>query len=62
MTRKNNELVHTLFVAVVFIFVVALIASPAKAGEYAALDGVKSVKTVFDVSLAELRAQKNFIL
>ena len=50
MTRKNNEVVHTLFIAVVFIFVVALMASPATAGEYAALEGVKSVKTVFDVS------------
>ena len=50
MTRKNTIFVHTLFIAVVFIFVVALMASPAMSGEYAALEGVKSVKTVFDVS------------
>ena len=32
-------------------FITALIASPAASGEYAALDGVKRVKAVFDVSL-----------
>ena len=50
MTRKNHILVHTLVTAVVFIFVVTLMASPVMSGEYAALEGVKSLKTVFDVS------------
>lgn len=50
MTRKNYILVHTLVTSVVFIFVVTLMASPAMSGEYAALEGVKSLKTVFDVS------------
>ena len=50
MTRKNNSLVHALFISVVFMFVAALTASPVWSGEYAALEGVKSLKTVFDVS------------
>ena len=50
MTRKNHILVHTLVTVAVFIFVVTLMASPVMSGEYAALEGVKSLKTVFDVS------------
>ena len=50
MNRNNTALYRHLFAIVVMTFIIALIATPATSGEYAALDGVKSVKTVFDVS------------
>ena len=51
MKRNNNTIVRYLFATLVATFTLALIAVPAASGEYAALDGVKQVKAVFDVSL-----------
>lgn len=51
MNRNNNALVRRFLAIVVATFIIALIVTPAVAGEYAALDGVKRVKAVFDVSL-----------
>ena len=50
MTRKYNKHRNFLITSIVLTLAVALMVSPAIAGEYAALEGVKSVKTVFDVS------------
>ena len=51
MNRNNNAIVRYFFAIMVATFTIALIATPATSGEYAALDGVKQVKAVFDVSL-----------
>ena len=51
MNRNNNSRVRHFFAIMVVTFTIALIAAPAASGEYAALDGVKQVKAVFDVSL-----------
>jgi len=51
MNRNNNAIVRHFFAIMVVTFTIALIASPAASNEYAALDGVKQVKAVFDVSL-----------
>ena len=51
MNQNNRALVRHFFAIVVATFITALIASPSISGEYAALDGVKRVKAVFDVSL-----------
>jgi len=51
MNRNHNVLVRRFLAIVVATFIIALIAIPAVAGEYAALNGVKRVKAVFDVSL-----------
>jgi intracellular sulfur oxidation DsrE/DsrF family protein len=50
MCRTKNTTVHHFFTIVAAMFVVALMATPAISGEYAALEGVKGVKTVFDVT------------
>lgn len=53
MNRNNNKRVrHALAIVVVTLITGLLIATPAVSGEYAALNGVKGVKAVFDVSLA----------
>ncbi|MGB2690352.1 MAG: DsrE family protein [Desulfobacterales bacterium] len=51
MNRNNNAIVRHFFAIMVVTFTIALIASPAVSSQYAALDGVKQVKAVFDVSL-----------
>jgi len=51
MNRNNNAKIRHFFTVMVMTFTIALIASPAVSSEYAALDGVKQVKAVFDVSL-----------
>ena len=51
MNRNNNAIVRHFFAIMIATFTIALIAAPAASGEYAALDGVKQVKAVFDVSL-----------
>ena len=51
MNRNNNAIVRHFFAIMVVTFTIALIASTAASSEYAALDGVKQVKAVFDVSL-----------
>ena len=51
MNRNNNTTVRQFFAIMVVTFTIALIATPAVSGEYTALDGVKQVKVVFDVSL-----------
>jgi uncharacterized protein len=50
MNQTKNTLIRHFFTIVAVMFVAALMATPALAGEYGALEGVKSVKTVFDVS------------
>lgn len=51
MNRNNNTKVRYLFIIVVAAFISVLIATPAVSGEYTALNGVKGIKAVFDVSL-----------
>ena len=51
MNRNNNTRIRGLFIIVVAAFISALIATPAVSGEYPALNGVKGIKAVFDVSL-----------
>lgn len=50
MNKNNNSHTRRFFAIVTMTFVMALIATPAISGDYAALDGVKRVKAVFDVS------------
>ena len=50
MNGKYQPIVRRFYTIVAAISIVALVAIPAMSGEYAALEGVKSVKTVFDVS------------
>ena len=51
MNRNNNSIVRHFFAIMVVTLTIALIAAPAASSEYVALDGVKQVKAVFDVSL-----------
>jgi len=51
MNRNNNTQVRYLFIIIVAAFISVLIATPAVSGEYTALNGIKGVKAVFDVSL-----------
>lgn len=55
MNQTNNALIHHFAAIVTAMFAVALMAAPAMSGEYGALEGVKSVKTVFDVSQGVVR-------
>ena len=50
MNRNNHSIIRYFYTIVTALFIIALIAIPAMSGEYAALKGVKGVKTVFDVS------------
>ena len=51
MNRNNKSIVQYFYAILVATFAIALVTAPAAAGEYAALDGVKQIKAVFDVSL-----------
>jgi intracellular sulfur oxidation DsrE/DsrF family protein len=51
MNQDNNAIARYFLAIMVATFTIALIAAPASSGEYAALEGVKQVKAVFDVSL-----------
>jgi intracellular sulfur oxidation DsrE/DsrF family protein len=51
MNKNNNAMLHRFFKVIVVTLTIALISIPASASEYVALDGVKQVKAVFDVSL-----------
>ncbi len=51
MNLKKNTPKLFCSITLITLFIVALVAAPAAAGEYAALDGVKQVKAVFDVTL-----------
>jgi intracellular sulfur oxidation DsrE/DsrF family protein len=51
MNRNNNIRIRRLFIIVVALLISSLIVTPAVSGEYPALDGVKGIKAVFDVSL-----------
>ena len=51
MNRNNNTLIRSFFIIVVAALFSVLIATPAVSGEYPALNGVKGIKAVFDVSL-----------
>ena len=51
MNRNNNAIVRHFLAIMGVTFTIALIAVPAASSEYAALEGVKQVKAVFDVSL-----------
>ena len=50
MNNKYQPIVRRFYTIVGAISIIALAAIPAMSGEYAALEGVKSVKTVFDVT------------
>lgn len=50
MNQNNNKRMKYLLTLVAAFSVVVVLTIPAISGEYAALQGVKSVKTVFDVS------------
>ena len=50
MNQNHNALDRHFFAIAVVTFIMALIATPATSGEYAALDGVQRVKAVFDVT------------
>ena len=50
MNKKYQSIVRRFYIIVAASFIIAMAAIPAMSGEYAALEGVKSVKTVFDVS------------
>ncbi len=50
MITKFQSNVRRFYTIVAAISLIVLVAIPAMAGEYAALEGVKGVKTVFDVS------------
>ena len=50
MKGKYHPIFHRLYTILAAIFILTLAAIPAISGEYAALEGVKSIKTVFDVS------------
>ncbi len=51
MNRNNNPQIRYLLIILVAVFISALNVTPAVSGEYAALNGVKGIKAVFDVSL-----------
>ena len=50
MNQINKKRMNYFLTLVAALFVVVILTMPAISGEYAALQGVKSVKTVFDVS------------
>lgn len=50
MHKPSSNKTKYLFSIVAVIFVAVMTAGPASSGEYAALEGIKRVKTVFDVS------------
>ena len=50
MYKKYQPIVRRFYTIVGAISIIALTAIPAMSGEYAALEGVKGVKTVFDVT------------
>jgi intracellular sulfur oxidation DsrE/DsrF family protein len=50
MNKKYQPIVRCFYTIVAASFIIAMAAIPAMSGEYAALEGVKSVKIVFDVS------------
>jgi uncharacterized protein len=50
MNRINNSFYRRFITTVLLMFILALTATPAISGEYAALDGVKRLRVVFDVS------------
>ena len=50
MKGKYQPIFNRFYTIVAAIFLLALAAIPAMSGEYAALEGVKSIKTVFDVT------------
>jgi len=50
MSRRRNVLFRYAFSAIFAACIITLIATPALPGKYAALDGVKGVKAVFDMS------------
>ena len=50
MNKKYQPIVRRFYTIVAASSIIAMAAIPAMSGEYAALEGVKSVKTVFDVS------------
>ena len=50
MKEKYQPIFRHFYTIVAAIFIVSFAAIPAMSGDYAALEGVKSVKTVFDVS------------
>ncbi len=50
LKEKYQPIIRGFYTIVVAFSMIALVAIPAMSGEYAALEGVKSVKTVFDVS------------
>lgn len=51
MNRNHHPAVRYFITLMIAAFTVAIVAAPAASGEYAALDGVRQVKAVFDVSL-----------
>ena len=50
MNGNHHSSVRSFYSIVAAMFIIFLVAHPAVSGDYAALEGVKSVKTVFDVS------------
>jgi intracellular sulfur oxidation DsrE/DsrF family protein len=50
MNGKYQPIIRRFYAIVAAVSMIAITAMPAISGEYAALEGVKSVKTVFDVS------------
>ena len=50
MNKKYQSIVRRFYTIVAASSIIVMAAIPAMSGEYAALEGVKSVKTVFDVS------------
>jgi hypothetical protein len=50
MKKNNSGIARHFFSIAVMMFIIALVATPAISGGYAALDGVQRVKAVFDVS------------
>ena len=51
MNQNDHRSIRYFSTLAIFLFVVLLTAAPASSNEYAALDGVKGIKAVFDVSL-----------
>jgi len=50
MNKKYQPIIRRFYTIVAASSIIAMAAIPAMSGDYAALEGVKSVKTVFDVS------------
>jgi intracellular sulfur oxidation DsrE/DsrF family protein len=51
MNQNDHRLIRYFSTFAIFLFVVLLTAVPASSNDYAALEGVKGIKAVFDVSL-----------